>query len=190
MAVRNGVGISGIDLWLLGGVAKMTGDTPSAGVEFRMAAAGPLVSAVLAVVFGAGAILTAGSLDLALAPGPPPTPAFLVFFNLALVNAAVVVFNLVPAFPLDGGRILRSIAWAATGDRLRATRIAATDRDGWIALGMIGDRDRLGHGRRDRLADQRPVARDDRRLHRPGGAEPAGRRRSSRHGSRASPWPT
>lgn len=137
VAVRNGVGISGIDLWLLGGVAKMTGDTPSAGVEFRMAAAGPLVSFVLAVAFAVAAVLSAGSLELALAPGPPPSPAFLVFFNLAFVNGAVVLFNLIPAFPLDGGRILRAIAWAITGDRLRATGVAAS-AGRIIALAMIG----------------------------------------------------
>ncbi|MEA2347067.1 MAG: hypothetical protein QOG62_854 [Thermoleophilaceae bacterium] len=126
VAVRNGVGISGIDLWLFGGVAKMAGDTPSAGVEFRMAAAGPLVSLLIAAACGAGAVATGGSLDFIATLSSAPSPVTAVLSWLTLINTMVLLFNLVPGYPLDGGRIVRAIAWRITGDKLKATRFAAS----------------------------------------------------------------
>jgi Zn-dependent protease len=134
VAIRNGIPILGIDLWMFGGVAKLGRDSDSPGVEFRIAAAGPLVTVVIAAVcFGVGAAAEGGTSamvdDIFLNQDQTATAA--VLGHLALVNAALLVFNLIPAFPLDGGRIARSIAWKLTGDRNRATRFAAR-------LGLLG----------------------------------------------------
>src|SRR3954452_23162658 len=129
VARRNGVEILGIDLWLFGGMAKLKGDSPSAGAEFRIAAAGPLVTAVIAAACFGTASLLADSNEVAdailLRPHADVRPGIVVLGWLTLVNVALLVFNLIPGFPLDGGRIVRAIAWWRTGDRLRATRIAA-----------------------------------------------------------------
>jgi Zn-dependent protease len=127
VARREGIEISGIDLWFFGGVAKMSRDTDSAGAEFRIAAAGPLVTLILVGIFiGLSALVQNGAaLDVVRLAGDAevsPTLALLGF--LATMNAFLFVFNLIPAFPLDGGRIARAIAWRITGDRNRATRIA------------------------------------------------------------------
>lgn len=135
-AKRNGIGIVGIDLWMLGGVAKMERDTDAAGVEFRVAAAGPLVTLLIAgACFGAGTLiagtgetLDAGRFDVSSGVSDQVTlsgTTLAVLGYLTFINAILLVFNLIPAFPLDGGRIARSIAWKLTGDRTRATRIAA-----------------------------------------------------------------
>ena len=128
VAMRNGIGITGIDLWLFGGVAKMQRDTDSPGVEFRVSAAGPLVTLLIALLcFGIGA----------LASGPDEMfrasffdevrndEATAVLGYLGSINVLLLVFNLIPGFPLDGGRIARAIAWRLSGDRTRATRFAA-----------------------------------------------------------------
>ena len=110
-ARRDGVEIEGITLWLFGGVARLKGELPSAGAEFRIAIAGPLVTLVLGAVFVAIAVL-AGLPDAA-----DGVAAWLGYINLFLL-----VFNLIPALPLDGGRVLRAALWAgkhdfALGDR-------------------------------------------------------------------------
>jgi Zn-dependent protease len=127
VAIRNGIPIVGIDLWLFGGIAKMERDTTSPGVEFRIAVAGPLVTlAIGAACIGIGVL--AGGTDFwsalrfdsnALSDGLLAMLAY-----LASINLIVLVFNLIPGFPLDGGRIARAIAWWLTGDRNRATAIA------------------------------------------------------------------
>jgi Zn-dependent protease len=114
----NGVPFRGITLFLFGGVAELDREPPSAKSEFRMAMAGPAVSAVLAIAFGVVAVLGNGIEAAA--------PAVLMLEQLAWVNAAILAFNLVPAFPLDGGRVFRAAAWAWTGDLGRSTRWAAT----------------------------------------------------------------
>jgi Zn-dependent protease len=128
VAMRNGIGIAGIDLWLFGGVAKMSRDTDSAGLEFRVAVAGPVVTLAIALAcFGAGSLI-GGSEDVLRSSRFETGPAGAteaVLGYLAFVNAVLLVFNLIPGFPLDGGRIARSIAWWRTGDRARATRFAA-----------------------------------------------------------------
>ena len=112
-ARRDGMRIDGITLWMFGGVARFRGSFPSAGAEFRIAIAGPLVSIALAVALGGAFLL------------PLPDALRELVFWLAYVNLALFLFNLLPALPLDGGRILRSILWQATGDYARGTRVAA-----------------------------------------------------------------
>lgn len=128
VAMRNGIGIAGIDLWMFGGVAKMERDTDSAGVEFRVAAAGPVVTLlIVAACFGAGTLIS-GSDDAAssaLFDSASRDSVVQVLGYLTFINAALLLFNLIPGFPLDGGRIARAIAWKVTGDRTRATRIAS-----------------------------------------------------------------
>ncbi len=128
VAMRQGIAISGIDLWLFGGVAKMQRDTDSPGAEFRVAVAGPLVTlAIAGLCFAAGSLISSsgevfrGTRFEAGAYGA----AVAVLSYLSFVNFVLLVFNLIPGFPLDGGRIARAIAWWRTGDRTRATRFAA-----------------------------------------------------------------
>ena len=128
VAMRNGIGIVGIDLWLFGGVAKMSGDTKTPGQEFRVAAAGPAVTALVAIASLAAAHLIGGNQYLhgvRLHATDYVSPAVAILSFLAFINVALLVLNLVPGFPLDGGRIARSIVWWRTGDRDRATRFAA-----------------------------------------------------------------
>jgi Zn-dependent protease len=128
VAIRNGIGIVGIDLWLFGGVARMRGDTKTPGQEFKVAIGGPVVTAAIALACWLGARAVGGSqyLDgLRLHSSGEVKPAVAVLSFLALINVILLVFNLVPGFPLDGGRIARAIAWWRTGDRDRATRFAA-----------------------------------------------------------------
>ena len=113
VARARGMHIRGITLFLFGGVAEIGDEPPSAATEFLMAIAGPLVSLALGIGFG----VLAG---IGYAGGWPP-PLVLVLGYLAAINLVVLVFNLIPAFPLDGGRVFRSILWAATGNLRRAT---------------------------------------------------------------------
>jgi Zn-dependent protease len=128
VAIRNGIPILGIDLWLFGGVAKLGKDSDSPGVEFRVAAAGPAVTVLIAAVCFALA-MAASSADDAFQSSvfdeefSGATTAVLGY--LTSINVLLLLFNLIPAFPLDGGRIARAIAWKITGDRTRATRFAA-----------------------------------------------------------------
>jgi Zn-dependent protease len=138
VAIRNGIGIAGIDLWLFGGIAKMRRDSDSAGVEFRVAIAGPLVTLAIVAACAAAGILIAGAggFERAMLFDTGAGPIEAVLGYLASVNALVLVFNLLPGFPLDGGRIVRAIAWKLTGDRGRATRFAATLGRGFSYLLM------------------------------------------------------
>jgi Zn-dependent protease len=129
VAIRNGIPIEGIDLWMLGGVAKLGRDTDSPGVEFRVAIAGPLVTlAIVAICFGLGVAISNADQVLESSQfneGGVRGATTAVLGYLASINLLVLVFNLIPGFPLDGGRIARAIAWWRTGDRNRATRFAA-----------------------------------------------------------------
>jgi Zn-dependent protease len=125
-ARRDRVSIEGITLWMLGGVAKLTGRVPSAGAELRIAIAGPLVSLVL----GLGFVAIAGG--LALPEEIDGVAAWLGYVNLLLLG-----FNLIPAFPLDGGRVLFGAIWGLTNDVARASRIAVVVSRG-AAMLMIG----------------------------------------------------
>jgi Zn-dependent protease/CBS domain-containing protein len=134
VARRNGLHVQDITLWLFGGVARFSGEARNPGAELRIAGVGPLVSLLLGAVFlGVAALLRAGSYDgLVLAA----------FAWLGGINIALAVFNAIPAAPLDGGRLLRSIIWWRTGDRLKATRWSsrAGQLFGWVlvALGLLG----------------------------------------------------
>jgi Zn-dependent protease/CBS domain-containing protein len=112
-ARRDGMRIDGITLWLLGGVARFRDMFPSALAELRIALAGPLVSAVI------GGVLVLASWGLSL-----PAPVDGVVSWLGFINLLLLAFNLLPALPLDGGRVLRSLLWHARGDFAWATRIA------------------------------------------------------------------
>ncbi len=140
VAIRNGIPILGIDLWMFGGVAKLGRDTDSPGVEFRVAVAGPLVTlAIAAACLGLGALLSSTHtvLEGSRFETTQLSGTVAVLGYLMTVNLFVLVFNLIPGFPLDGGRIARAIAWKLTGDRNRATRFAA--RLGRLAgWGMVG----------------------------------------------------
>ncbi len=141
VARRQGIGTSGIDLWLFGGVAKLTRDSQSPGEEFKVAAAGPAVTALIVVVCLGAATLAShvgGVVDTATFKSVSTTPGVALLGWLALINLTLLVFNLIPAFPLDGGRIARSIAWKATGDRNRATRISGRlgEGFGWLMIGL------------------------------------------------------
>jgi Zn-dependent protease len=117
VARRLGVMVDGITLWLFGGVARLSGDVATPGTEARIAIAGPLVSLALAIVFGAATF----ALDAT--SGPPLVEGVCAW--LAVSNAVLLVFNLIPAFPLDGGRLLRAWLWHRRNDRYRATSGAA-----------------------------------------------------------------
>ena len=114
VAQREGVEIEGITLWLFGGVAKFKSMFPSAGAEFRIAVAGPLVSLVIGVFFVLIALI-----------GDLPEAVDGVVGYLGYINLVLLVFNLIPALPLDGGRVLRSILWQTKGDFRWATNVAA-----------------------------------------------------------------
>jgi len=128
-AQREGIAIEGITLWVFGGVARLRGQAPSAGAELRVALAGPAVSLALGVVF----LLVAIGLPL---PGTVDG----VLFWLGQINLYLLVFNLLPALPLDGGRVLRAVLWARRRDFGSATRTAgALGRgfgQGLIVLGL------------------------------------------------------
>ncbi len=130
VARRHGVEVDGITLWMLGGVAKLGGESPSARAELLIAAAGPATSVGLAVGFGAAAVAvtTLG------APGLVGSG----LAWLALINAVLVVFNLIPAAPLDGGRILAALLWFHHGNRYRAAATAAQVGVvfGWLLVGV------------------------------------------------------
>jgi Zn-dependent protease len=128
VAMRSGIGIVGIDLWMFGGVAKMRRDADSPGVDFRIAAAGPLVTAVIAGIcfaIGAASVGAGRFVDVVTFTQPASAGTTLVA-EICFINVALLVFNLLPGLPLDGGRIVRAILWWRTGDRNRATRTMAT----------------------------------------------------------------
>jgi Zn-dependent protease len=143
VAIRNGIPILGIDLWMFGGVAKLGRDTDSPGVEFKVAVAGPLVTlAIAAVCFALGTLISSPHdvLNATRYETDVGSQATAVLGYLTSINAIVLVFNLIPGFPLDGGRIARAIAWRVTGDRTRATRFAAWlgRAAGWAMVGLGG----------------------------------------------------
>lgn len=130
VARRFRMSVSSITLFLLGGVASLTREPPTAKAEFLMAAAGPATSLAI------GGLAWLGSAAL----GSPPRDTFAqvanaVLDSLAYINTAVAIFNLIPGFPLDGGRVLRATIWGVTKRQDTSTRIAA--RGGQIVAGLF-----------------------------------------------------
>ncbi len=140
VAMRNGIGISEITLWLFGGVAKLERDSDTPGTEFKVAIAGPLVTAAIVIVCVAAGIALAGPdefREAATTDGAADvSPIAAMIAWLATINLLVLIFNLIPAFPLDGGRIARAVVWWRTGNRAGATRFAATLGRGFAYLLM------------------------------------------------------
>ena len=138
-ARRDGLEIEGITLWLFGGVARFRGVFPSAGAELRIALAGPLVSLVLGGLFvGLGQAVRS------------PAAVQGVAAWLGYINLILLVFNMLPALPLDGGRVFRALLWRSRGDFGSATRVAvaAGRACGYLTECMLG-------------VDDVPVVRED-----------------------------
>ena len=140
-ARREGITVNRIELFLFGGITQMSRDSETPGEEFRIAVAGPLGT----LLFG----LICAGVDMAIV-GPSRlwdairltnnvhlTPVLLSLSWLLVMNAAILVFNLIPAYPLDGGRITRAIVWARTSNKLAGTRFAA-QLGQWLALVIAG----------------------------------------------------
>jgi len=128
-ARREGIAVTDIELFMFGGFTRMSRGAASPGQEFRIAAAGPLVTLLIALL-GAGVSIAAFGWDAfrngATLQGDAPSDVFAQWLSfLVAMNLLLLVFNLVPAFPLDGGRIAQAAAWKVTGDRTKATRMAA-----------------------------------------------------------------
>ena len=117
VAMRRGVRVEGITLWLFGGVSRFSSDTSSPGAQALITFVGPLTSLVLGALFYL--------VSAAFGGGAHPGLLSATLAWLGYINILLGVFNLLPAFPLDGGRLLQSLIWLRTGDRLRATSIAA-----------------------------------------------------------------
>ena len=129
VAMRNGIGISGIQLWALGGMARMDRESDSPKTEAKVALAGPAVTLAIVVVLvgvGLGAVGWTDFREAAVQETRSNASGLMAFVAwLATINALILIFNLLPAFPMDGGRVARAIAWAYTGNRNQATRFAA-----------------------------------------------------------------
>ena len=129
MARREGIEVDSVTLWLFGGVAEFKDRFASAGAEFRVALSGPLVSIGLSVLFVA----------IALAGLPSAVDGAAAW--LGYINLILAAFNLLPASPLDGGRVLHAALWRAKGDYAWATRVASEIGQGFgylfIALGLV-----------------------------------------------------
>jgi Zn-dependent protease/predicted transcriptional regulator len=132
VARKYGMPMKGITLFIFGGMAEMTDEPTSAKAEFMMAAVGPLSSVAIAVVFYAISGAVHGSV---------PEPVNGVLRYIAFINLLLAAFNVLPAFPLDGGRVLRSILWGAKGNLRWATHVSSTVGSGFgilfIALGIF-----------------------------------------------------
>src|SRR3954453_20064351 len=140
VARRNGIEINSISLWMIGGMADLRTDPTTPGSEFRIAAAGPAVTLlVILLTLGLGFGLYGASEfedALSLRTKTNPAPLAVILGWLANINVFVLIINLLPAFPLDGRRLLRAVVWWRTGDRVRATRVAA--RGGRLFAFLIG----------------------------------------------------
>ncbi len=117
----NGIPIKSITLFIFGGIAHMTKEATHPGAEFKMAAAGPACSLVIGGLFALLYLFTHGRIE----------PIAAMAYWLAYINVALAIFNLIPGFPLDGGRVFRSILWRVSGNYKRSTRIAT-----WVGQGV------------------------------------------------------
>lgn len=129
VALRNGIGITRISLWIFGGVAQMDRESDSPGTEFKVAIGGPVVTFLIAAVLtviGVVAVGWSSFMDaIEVKNTADMTGVIAMVAWLAAINVIILGFNLLPAFPMDGGRVVRAIAWKVTGKRGSATRFAA-----------------------------------------------------------------
>jgi Zn-dependent protease len=138
VARRHGIEVNGIQLFLFGGLTQMSRDAATPGEEFKISAAGPLATflfvllclAIDMAIVGPHRLIHAVELDGTVAI----TPVLLSLSWLVPLNILILLFNLVPAFPLDGGRIARAVVWRVTGDKQRGTRVAAQLGQGFAVL--------------------------------------------------------
>ncbi len=125
--------VESITLFLFGGISQLSGDVPSPSAEVAIAGVGPLTSLLLGGVFAGAAALVAGT-----SPARASLPGVLLtsLAYLGFTNLALAVFNIIPAAPLDGGRLLRAVVWWRTGDRVRATIWASRAGQvlGWVFI--------------------------------------------------------
>ena len=124
----NGIPIASITLFIFGGVAQMTREATRPDAELKMAAAGPICSLIIGGLFGLLWVLMTNL----------PEPVSIMILWLAVMNGVLAVFNLIPGFPLDGGRVFRSLLWRYTGSYNRSTRIAARVGQGIGYLFILG----------------------------------------------------
>jgi Zn-dependent protease len=137
VARSRGMEVEGITLWMFGGVSRLGREAPEPRTELRVAVAGPLAS----VAIGAGMI----TLAVLLATAAAPDVVVAAVTWLGAMNLVLAVFNLMPAYPLDGGRVLRALVWQRTGDLRRATAVAATAGIGFgYGLMILGGLSALG----------------------------------------------
>jgi Zn-dependent protease len=123
----NGIPIVSITLFIFGGIAQMTKEATRPGAELKMAVAGPICSLVIGGFFGL----------LLLVPQIPEPIAVMIYW-LALMNGILAAFNLIPGFPLDGGRVFRSVLWSVSGSYSRSSRIATRVGQGIGYLLILG----------------------------------------------------
>ncbi len=124
----NGIPIKSITLFIFGGIAHMTKEATRPGAEFKMAAAGPACSLAIGGLFALLYLFTHGRIE----------PIAAMAYWLAYINVALAIFNLIPGFPLDGGRVFRSILWRVSGNYKRSTRIATRVGQGVGYLFIMG----------------------------------------------------
>jgi Zn-dependent protease len=129
VAMRSGIGISSIQLWIFGGMARMDREADSPGTELKVALAGPAVTAAIAIVLAGIGTLAAGPHGfweaVVLETRSDVSGLMALVAWLVTINILVLVFNLLPAYPMDGGRVAKALAWYRSGDRNSATRFAA-----------------------------------------------------------------
>jgi Zn-dependent protease/CBS domain-containing protein len=128
VAKREGMEVKEITLFIFGGVSQLTKEPEDPKKELKMAIGGPLSSLVLALIFWIVSKVTSPAPHLILITG--------LLGYLAFINLSLAIFNLIPGFPLDGGRVLRALYWRKTGNLKKATRIAS-DAGKWIGVGII-----------------------------------------------------
>ncbi|MCX5801573.1 MAG: site-2 protease family protein [Candidatus Eisenbacteria bacterium] len=141
---RLGLGIKGITLFIFGGIAELGKEPEDPGTEIKVAAAGPACSLVLSFFFyGLSVLLYAlqgrsSAVTFQLFHAPALDSPFVALFKyLGYANAALLLFNLVPGFPLDGGRLLRAILWKRSGDVGKSTRFASNLGKGFAVLLIV-----------------------------------------------------
>lgn len=128
VAMRKGIEVEGITLFIFGGMARTRSEASSPGAEFQIAGVGPLASLLLAAAFyGLAALAETREWSLAVLG---------VAGHMGFLNLALAIFNVLPGFPLDGGRLLRSALWKATGSLKKATRVS-TVVGKWLGWGLI-----------------------------------------------------